>query len=857
MPSLYESTAAVGDVASSNFTTLYNASNLTVPNAGAGSVSGNLNVAGNLTVQGTSLLVGAVTLGSTLSLPNYTFPSTDGSTDQVLTTDGSGNLYFTSVSALGASYTIQADTATGGSNLTLVSSGGVLDSVKFANGSNITISRTDANTITIDANAGTDTTYTINAGSTTGGANFNLVGSDATTDTIKFAAGANVSVVQTDANTITVSGLVGPLPSGNQGNILYNDGSNWTASSAIEFANASYRLAFINNIASGTSVTAAEFLKKQSSLDDGDASAIGFGQIVGSTKTFTHRLLSSYDSTGADNNFRIQADATGTFTGSEYAQLYLDNEQLAIFGTELKFLRSHTGAPTQNASITVERGSSTDATLIWSEADDRWSFSNGLNVDGNLRITGLNSYINATSIASNSNLYLKGDGTTPLTDKYIQWDETQQRFFINEDTRIDGGLILKGDYIVLNGDNTAGLNSVIRSNGAGDGIIRWNYAGQFWEFTNNAGTNYYPFVINIDDLNDVVITSVTKGDMLYYDGTDWVNDNKVQSDTSAQRAIFQYNNDTAGVTNAVFARKNYTTPAAFTTGDGTGLGIQVSNDNGAPTTYASYAATYSATNPVMQLRTSTDNFVANNVIVAAIDNSTANFNGTNIVLNANGTGSAAVDATITVERGTTGTDATLGWVESAGAWISSGNFVANGYIGTNDNNFYFNNDDGAAADAFINVKRGASADVNIKWNETTDRWQTTVDGSTYLNIPNQNLDTTDSVEFSAVVIDGETTINTQSTTTTSTATVSISATNRTTQKVVITITDNVTGEMHVLEALAFQKGTTAYLTTYSEMYTAAALATFAAVVSSGNIVITATPASANSTTFKVVRTSLD
>ena len=63
--------------------------------------------------------------------------------------------------------------------------------------------------------------------------------------------------------------------------------------------------------------------------------------------------------------------------------------------------------------------------------------------------------------------------------------------------------------------------------------------------------------------------------------------------------------------------------------------------------------------------------------------------------------------------------------------------------------------------------------------------------------------------------------------------------------------------MHVLEALAFQHGSNAYLTTYGEMYTSAALATFTADVSGGNIRILATPASTNSTTFKVARVSVD
>jgi len=104
-------------------------------------------------------------------------------------------------------YTIDSTAVTGGANLNLVGSDATTDSVKFAGGTNVTVTRTDANTITISA-PDTNTTYTQNASATTGGANRNLVGSDATTDTIKFAEGAGISVSRTDANTITITNTV-------------------------------------------------------------------------------------------------------------------------------------------------------------------------------------------------------------------------------------------------------------------------------------------------------------------------------------------------------------------------------------------------------------------------------------------------------------------------------------------------------------------------------------------------------------------------------------------------------------------------------------------------------------------------
>jgi len=83
----------------------------------------------------------------------------------------------------------------------------IVGSTKFLGGTNVTISETNPNEVTISA-PDTNTTYTIDASATTGGANFNLVGSDATTDTIKIASGTGITVAQTDASTITVNSTI-------------------------------------------------------------------------------------------------------------------------------------------------------------------------------------------------------------------------------------------------------------------------------------------------------------------------------------------------------------------------------------------------------------------------------------------------------------------------------------------------------------------------------------------------------------------------------------------------------------------------------------------------------------------------
>lgn len=67
------------------------------------------------------------------------------------------------------------------------------------------ISYDNATGVITNTSINTNTTYTQNISSTSGGANLNLVGSDSTTDTVKFADGTGVTVAFTDASTATIS----------------------------------------------------------------------------------------------------------------------------------------------------------------------------------------------------------------------------------------------------------------------------------------------------------------------------------------------------------------------------------------------------------------------------------------------------------------------------------------------------------------------------------------------------------------------------------------------------------------------------------------------------------------------------
>lgn len=87
------------------------------------------------------------------------------------------------------------------------------------------------------------------------------------------------------------------------------------------------------------------------------------------------------------------------------------------------------------------------------------------------------------------------------------------------------------DNIITLNANVSGsptLNSGIEVNRgtSADVSIRWNETSDIWEFTND-GSTYAPVPANVEDLSNTNISSVTTGDFLRYDGSDWYNDSSI------------------------------------------------------------------------------------------------------------------------------------------------------------------------------------------------------------------------------------------------------------------------------------------------------------------------------------------
>jgi hypothetical protein len=442
----------------------------------------------------------------------------------------------------------------------------------------------------------------------------------------------------------------------------------------------------------------------------------------------------------------------------------------------------------------------------YNSTTQQWENRANLTVSGNITATGVYSQagdtlkINSDGTAANSILYMKG------TDEYLLWDNTNNNFYfsdklvIEDELKINGNAIqsstgaqaitLSGSDVTVVGNLTvSGTTTTVNSttltvddknielaatatpsdtNANGGGItlkgttdkkIYWSNSDDRWYYDNGDGASNI-FVRDLTDLSNVETTSFTKGDLFVYDGTNWINDNKIQADNTNQRAVFQYNNNDVGTSpSGLFARRNFTTPSTFAAGDGTGIGFQLSNDNGAHTTFATVAALYDPSVSSVILNTSTDNFDANRLTVASFDSTQAKLYGTKLLFRSAFTGTPAngEDITIEVERGTA-TNATIAWVENGDFWnlsndvYSGANLIAGTNIGLNGNIISFNNADATPSGNYsLVVKRGASADVALRWNESSDRWESTLDGSTYVELPNQGLDQNDTPTFAGTV----------------------------------------------------------------------------------------------------------
>ena len=209
-----------------------------------------------------------------------------------------------------------------------------------------------------------------------------------------------------------------------------------------------------------------------------------------------------------------------------------------------------------------------------------------------------------------------------------------------------------GNWIELNPDTGAeelsDLTDINVTNPVDGQVLKYN--GTEWvNDSDSSGTS----INSIDDINDVTIASLANGQFLKYNGSAWVND-----------AIDLGTDTTGSYVQSLVA----------------GTGVTLTNNSGESATPTIAIGQDVATNSNVTFNNLT---VAGNLTVSgtttSISTETVTIDDNIIVLNNNATGAPSVDAGIEIER-------------------------------------------------------GSSTNVLIRWNETTDKWQFTNDGSTYSDL---------------------------------------------------------------------------------------------------------------------------
>ena len=293
-------------------------------------------------------------------------------------------------------------------------------------------------------------------------------------------------------------------------------------------------------------------------------------------------------------------------------------------------------------------------------------------------------------------------------------------------------------YTITADTGTTSANTVTDSFSIAGGTgITTAISGDVLTITNSAAAGA------LNGVSDVTITTPANNQLLAYDtaSSNWINQTPADAGFATVSTTGSYNDliqkptipaAAADATITVTAGTLLTTGGDFTTNASVNKSITINHASvtNAPATSAAspaYGASFTAVDAVtVSAQGHVTAVNTKTVTLPASDNTDVNVNTTNLSARlgqlasttiGNGTGTVTVSGNLTVS-GTTTTISTETLT------------LADNIITLNSN------ETGTPSEnAGIEVERGTVANTAIRWNETTDRWEFTNDGSTYDDIP--------------------------------------------------------------------------------------------------------------------------
>jgi len=569
-------------------------------------------------------------------------------------------------------------------------------------------------------------------------------------DTLTIAGGTGLSSVTSNTDTITLNLDNTSVSAGSYGNA--NTIPNYTVDAQGRLTSASNTAIsilasqvsdFQANTRAQISVSGSELAYNSSTGIISFASA-GVTSLTGTANEVEVSASNGAVTVGLPSNVTIGQDLT--VTGNLTVQgstTTLNTETLAVEDNKVLLNSSVTGSPSADAGLEIERGTSTNVELRWNETADKWQFSNDgttyVNIASNTDVS--NSYSNSTSYTDTAISNVSNTIANIATSFTVAGDSgSSQTITSGTDTlTISGGTGLSSvasatDTITLNLDNTA-VTAGSYGNASTVSTFTVDNQGRLTAAGNSsisvASTAVTDFTEAAQDaFGSLVSAGSQSGITVTYD------DANAKVDFSVANQSFTAAADSG-------SNQTITSGDTFTLAGGTGLTsvatsdtVTVNLDNTAVTA-GSYGNASTVPNYTVdaQGRLTAASNTAISILASQVSDLSSNAV-TSLTGTANEVEVSASAGSITVglpSNVTIGQDLTV-----------TGNLVVNGNtttlntetINVEDNIIVLNSTVTASPtlDAGIEVERGTSNNAILKWNETTDSWQISEDGTNFANI---------------------------------------------------------------------------------------------------------------------------
>lgn len=492
-----------------------------------------------------------------------------------------------------------------------------------------------------------------------------------------------------------------------------------------------------------------------------------------------------------DDNLTVTGNLTVSGTTTS-----INTETLTIDDNIIVLNNNVTSTPSENAGIEVERGTSANVLIRWNETSDKWEATNDGSVYGNIVTSADSGTITSAMILDGTIVDADINASAAIVDTKLSTITTAGKVSNSATTATDANTASAIVARDASGNFVAGtITAALTGNASTATTLATsrNIAGQSFNGSANisiAPTDLTGVTSTAAEINILDGATLSTTELNYVDGV--TSAIQTQIDTKAPLASPAFTGTvtlpsgtvtSAMIADATIVDGDISSSAAIADSKLATISTAGKVSNSATT------ATATAGNSTIVARDASGNFAAGTITAALSGNaSTATTLATtraieisgDVTGTANFDGSAAINIVTTIAANSValGTDTTGNYVNdiTAGTGVSvthtpgegtsptiaigqavatnsnvtfndltvSGNLTVSGTttsintetLTVDDNIVILNNNvtGSPTENAGIEVERGTSANVSVRWNETNDKWEITNDGTTYGNI---------------------------------------------------------------------------------------------------------------------------